>query len=91
MQTDFQTRCNILADLWANYKDSEAMEDFMEFNDLGLPLAYMVSEDLAKATEGGMRFIDETFDMLLESVDIEDEGFLTLDEILSKASFDPGE
>ena len=91
MQTDFPTRCLILADLWANYRDSEAMKDFVEFNDLGLPLAYMASEKLCTVEDSGVIYINETFDMLLAAVDIEDEGFITLDDLLNRASFDLGE
>ncbi len=42
MATTFENKCAILADLWLNYKDNEELEDFVEYNDLGLPLAYGV-------------------------------------------------
>lgn len=88
MQTDFQSKCIILADLWANYKDEKEMEDFMEFHDLGLPLAYMVAEGLAEPTEGGEGFILETFDNLMVAFDIEDKGFTNLSELLEEAQWE---
>ena len=88
MQTDFQGKINILADIQANYKSDKEMKDFIEFNDIGLPLAYMVSEKLAVETEEGSRFIEETFDLLMTALGIEDTGFETLDEVFSKAAIE---
>jgi hypothetical protein len=63
------------------------MSDFMEFNDIGLPLAYLVAEKLAESTDEGARFIEETFDLFLVALDIEDTGFEFLDEVLEKAAY----
>jgi hypothetical protein len=87
MQTDFQDKASILAHLWVWYRTEQALETFVEFNDLGLPLAYMLSENLATVTESGARFVEDTFDMLLQELNLEDTGFNTLDEVFSAASF----
>lgn len=87
MQTDFVNKVSILASLWANYQGDSGMADFMEFNDIGLPLAYLTEEKLAVMTDEGARFVNETFDLLLEALDIEDEGFEYLDEVLAKAAY----
>ena len=88
MQTDLVNRCLILADLWANYRGDKELKDFMEFNDLGLPLAYMAAEGLADPTEGGEKFIHETFEMFLEALGIEDMGFEGLADIFIKAGWE---
>jgi len=88
MQTDFQSKINILADLQANYQGDSEMRDFMEFNDIGLPLAYLVNEKLAVETESGSRFIEETFELLLVALGIEDTGFEFLDEVFTKAALE---
>lgn len=88
MQTDFNSKIVILGELYANYKGDKNMADFFEFNDIGLPLAYFVSEKLAVITDEGSRFIEETFDLFLEALAIEDEGFEFLDEVLDKASYE---
>ena len=46
MATDFSTKTAILADLWINYRDEGEFEDFIEYNDLGLPLAYLINTEL---------------------------------------------
>jgi hypothetical protein len=81
--TTFEAQTEILADLWLNYKQDEEFADFIEYNDIGLPLAYVISNQIVKPTEQAKNFINETFELLLAGFDIdEDEGFETLDEIL---------
>lgn len=88
MQTDFVNKVSILGSLHSNYQGDENMADFMEFNDIGLPLAYFVAEKLAVVTDEGARFINETFDLFLEALAIEDTGFEFLDEVLAKAAYE---
>jgi hypothetical protein len=83
METTFENKANILADLWIDYRFEVSMKDFVEYNDLGLPLAYAVANGLATANNIGENFISETFNLLLESLDVEDTGFESLSEILS--------
>lgn len=88
MQTDLTNKISILADLYANYQDDSEFKEFMEFNDIGLPLAYFVNEKLAVETDAGTRFIEESFDLLLSALGIEDTGFEYLDEVLTKAAIE---
>lgn len=88
MQTDFVNKVSILGELYSNYQGDKSLEDFFEFNDIGLPLAYFVSEKLAVETEGGNRFIEETFDLLMIALGIEDTGFEFLDEVFTKAAWE---
>lgn len=82
-QTTFSDKATILADLWLNYKHDEEFLDFVEYNDLGLPLAYAIDNDIVKATPTAENFINETFDLLLAGLDIsEDTGFESLDDLL---------
>ena len=57
--TDFSNKCNILGELYINYKDNSKLKDFLEFNDLGLPLAYLSSENLCELSADGERYIEE--------------------------------
>lgn len=71
----------ILADLWIQYRDSDEFRDFIEYNDIALPLAFMLTSGLAKETSESMKFIDETFDLLLTSLNIEDQGYESIEDI----------
>jgi hypothetical protein len=81
--TPFDTICNILADLWMNYKYDDEFEDFIEYNDLGLPLAYLINEEIAKPNDLGAKYVEETWLLFLASLDVEDTGFTSLSEILA--------
>lgn len=86
MSTTFGDKCTILSELWLNYKKDEEFEDFIEYNDLGLPLAYCISEGIVvDVTPMAEKYVLETFDVLLAGLGIEDEGFETLDELLDWA------
>ena len=80
--TDFSSRCNILGDLWLNYKGEADFSDFIDYNDIGLPLAFAISQEIVDVTEMATTYINETWDLFLESLGVKDTGFSTLDEIL---------
>ncbi len=80
--TSYTDKCAILAELWLSYRTDPDFQDFTEYNDLGLPLAYAIDCDIIKSTEMAQRFVEETFDLLLASLKVEDTGFDTLDALL---------
>jgi hypothetical protein len=86
---DYRTKCNILSDLWENYRDEEAFTDFIEYNDLGLPMAYMLKEGLInEVTETGQIYINETFLLFITALGVEEkeiEDGTTLDNLLDFA------
>ena len=86
METSFETKVSILADLWLNYRWDEDFQDYIQFNDIGLPLAYSVSEGLSTPTEKGIAFVVETWRLLLEALNVVDSGFENLDDLLSAPS-----
>ena len=56
-------------------------EDFIEYNDLGLPLAFAFAEGVINHTPTLEQYINETWDLFLEGLAIEDEGFARLEDI----------
>jgi hypothetical protein len=83
--TDFRNVCEILGKLYSVYKDDEEFKDFIEFNDLGLPLAYFVSENLCEVADDGARYITETWALFLAGLNLDDTGFSDLDEVFESA------
>lgn len=80
--TPFSNKCGILADLWLNYRDDPEFIDFYEYNDIGLPLAYMLDNKIVEPNAMAEQFINETFDLFLKGLGTEDTGFESLDELL---------
>ena len=80
--TPFTTRAGILADLWLEYRNDEAFADFIQYNDLGLPLAYCIETQIIESTPKAEQFINEAFDLFLAGLGVEDTGFDSLDQLL---------
>lgn len=82
-KTPYSNKCAILADLWMEYRDEEEFQDFIEYNDLGLPLAYAISAGVVESSLIAQGFIDEAWNLFLAGLGIEeDTGFDTLDDVL---------
>jgi hypothetical protein len=81
--TSFENKCSILADLWTEYRDNPDFVNFQEYNDLGLPIAYAIANNMVIKAPASELFVNETFDLLLSALEIPDDtGFETLEEIL---------
>ena len=83
MSTPHKIKHKILANLWTNYKDDQDMNDFFEFNDLGLPLAFMIEQKIVKSTPVAQVYVEETFELLVDSLGLDpDDEFESIDEML---------
>lgn len=80
--TPYSNKCEILAELWLDYRQDEEFKDFIEYNDLGLPLAYAIHNGIVESNGIAEGFIEETFTVLLSALGTEDTGFSTLAELL---------
>jgi hypothetical protein len=83
--TNLDIQIDILANFYINYKSDSNAKEFIEFNDIGLPLAFLTSENLCQPTEIAITYIQETFNMLLATMGLEDTGFDSLDHLLTTA------
>ena len=86
--TPLSSRAEILGDLWINYRDDEEFQDFLQYNDLGLPLSYAYSSKMIELNAYAETIINETFDLLLAGLGIEeDTGFESLDDLFGDDYF----
>jgi hypothetical protein len=74
MPTNFETKAAVLADLWINFRTEKQFSDFIEYNDIGLPLAYFVNTELVKPEDQAIMYIEETFNLLCAALDLDIEG-----------------
>lgn len=83
METSFDNKCAILAEIFLDYRDDAEFDDFREYNDIGLPLAYAIHAEIITKTDRAETFINETFDLLLAGLGIdEDTGFGSVRDLL---------
>jgi hypothetical protein len=88
--TDFVTQCVILGELYENYKEEKDFKAFIEYNDLGLPLAYLTAQGLVvEVSDDGRRYVLDTFEMFIKSINLTEDDIIegmTLDEVLEIAA-----
>lgn len=71
---DFADKTGVIGQLWIEFRNDEDFSAFMDYNDLGCPMAYMVAEGLIKdLTPVGEEMIQETFKMFLELINVTEE------------------
>lgn len=88
MATPSADKAGILGQFWMEFRDDEALQDFIEFNDMGLPLAFFVSSGIVQDTPMSEQYIAETFDLFLIALEItedEIEGLDNLNDVLDYA------
>jgi hypothetical protein len=83
LTTPYDKKCAILSDLWANYKEDHEYADFFAFNDLGLPLAFIIEQKIVKSTPKAQVYVEQTFELLVDSLGLDpDDEFESIDEML---------
>lgn len=85
-----ETKANILSDLYQQYRTDKGFKQFIEYNDLGLPLAYFLTDGLIiEISPDAVRYIEETWELFLQSLDVSEDKVtegMTLDELLALAA-----
>ena len=82
---NFENKTTILAELWMNYRDDDQIKDFIDYNDLGLPLAYLLTNEIVLPTLQAEIYINETYDLFVAALDVEDIEYESLDEMMGEA------
>jgi hypothetical protein len=79
-KTHFFEKCVILGELWVEFreqaKENEAWDYFFSYNDVALPMAYLIAEDYVEPTGNALAetTVEETWLMFCEYIDIDSEG-----------------
>jgi hypothetical protein len=84
---DTREKAEIIFEFINDFRGDEAFEDFFSYNDLGVPMAVMIVNDLIILNEGGVQVLDETWESLclnLNDADVEYD-YESLDELIEKS------
>ena len=79
---NFENKTTILAELWMNYREDDQIKDFVDYNDLGLPLAYLITNEIVIPTHQAEIYINESYDLLVAALEVEDIEYESLDEMM---------
>jgi BMFP domain-containing protein YqiC len=81
-ETSYKNMCSILAELHLNYRNVRTFEEFVVFADQGLRLAHEIQNNHQPSNNEAEQIIRKTFEDFLADMDLEDEGFESLEDIL---------
>lgn len=86
MSTSFSNKINILADVHSEALWNEQLKDFASVNDVALPLAYLVDNNLAEIKDEAKHYIEETWEMLCQIFQVDpNETYENSDDLLEKS------
>jgi hypothetical protein len=57
------------------------LAEFFRYNDVGVPLAFAFAEGIVNHSPTLEKYVNETFDQLLETLNLEDSGFEDLQDL----------
>ena len=86
MAIPFSDKCGILGQFWFEFRDDEKLKDFIDYNDIGLPLAWFIATGVVTPNPMAEDYVNETFNLFLsamETTEEEIEGIDTLESLLS--------
>lgn len=84
MTTEYKVKCSILSEFYEGFKTDSNFTDFFEYNDLGLPLAFMIEAKIVESTPIAETYINETFELLCEALELDsDEEYESIDEMFA--------
>jgi hypothetical protein len=81
VNVEFESQCAILGQFWIEFRDNDEFKEFIVYNDMGLPMAYLINEGLVLSTQFAEKYIEETFDLFLAALDITDEELEGVDNL----------
>jgi hypothetical protein len=86
--TTFEMKALILGQLWNLKEGEEEWAEFFNYNNLGLPLAFALAEGIINRTESLEKYVNETWRLLLEVMNIDDTGFEDIRELIGEKEVD---
>ena len=84
---DTREKAEIIFEFINGYRDEESFQDFFNYNDLGVPMAVMIVNDLVILNESGVNVLNETWENLCENLNDADPDYdyASLDELIEKS------
>lgn len=83
MATSTDNKIKILSEVLLQYRKHPDLQDFIENDDdFVFPLAHHLNSKIVALTDKSKLLINETFNLLLFTLEIEDTGFKSLDELM---------
>ena len=81
MEVNFADRCGILGQFWYDFRDNETVKPFIDYNDVGMPLAWFIATGVVTPLPMAEEYINETFAMFLQAMEVTEEDVVDVDNL----------
>lgn len=81
MEVNFADRCGILGQFWYEYRDDEDVKPFIEYNDVGLPLAWFIATGVVTPLPMAEDYVNETFVLFLNAMEVTEDDVVDVDNL----------
>ena len=81
MSVPFSDKCGILGQFWFEYRDDEKLQDFISYNDIGLPLSWFIATGVVTPNPMAEDYVNETFNLFMAALEITEEDIEGLDSL----------
>ena len=87
MAINFADKCGILGQFWFEFRDDEELSSFIDYNDVGLPLAWFIATGVVEPRETAEDFVNETFNLFLAALEVTEEEIGEIDNLNDLLAF----
>ena len=84
MSDEFARKAAIVAEVWMICRDNDAWSEIIKYGDLGFPLGYAHKAKLATLQPSGKKTVVEIYDVIVESLGIEDKEYEDFEAMLDQ-------
>ena len=87
MAINLADKCGILGQFWFEFRDDAELSTFIDYNDVGLPLAWFIATGVVEPLPMAEDFINETFNLFLAALEVTEEEVGEIDNLNDLLAF----
>lgn len=82
-ETSLEDKAQIIMEFVQDFQGTGEYDEFFDYNDLGIPLAIAITQDMADLTESGLAIFEETWSQLCELFEMDKtESYESIEDLM---------
>ena len=82
-ETPLEDKAQIIVEFVQDFQVTGEYDEFFDYNDLGIPLAIAITQDMADLTESGLAIFEETWSQLCELFEMDKtESYESIEDLM---------
>ena len=82
-ETPLEDKAQIILEFVQDFQVTGEYDEFFDYNDLGIPLAIAITQDMADLTESGLAIFEETWSQLCELFEMDKtESYESIEDLM---------